>query len=169
MRKTLYFLIFLFSLSASSQSKPSSIKSLALSYMKAYGDWDYNKMSTFYSDSIHFKDPTAIEAFGSNFDQIGKEKVRALFKSIFPDKLPEHVAFLVKDIFVSGTYAIVNSDYELILPSSWSGDKSHGKIFVRIPIITILKFDKGKISSHKDYADYDSYKKQIALQIKGSK
>ncbi len=170
MRNILYTLMFLFALNANSQNKTPSIKSLSLSYMKAYGDWDYKKMGTFYSDSIHFQDPTAIEAFASsNFDLVGKEKVVGLFKSIFPDKLPEHVAFRVKDLFVSGSYAVISSYYELLLPKSWYKEKADGKIFINIPIVTILRFNKGKIISHSDYADYNAYKKQISLQLKKSK
>jgi hypothetical protein len=36
--------------------------------MQAYSDWDYEKMSTYYHDSIHFVDPTAQVAFKQKFE-----------------------------------------------------------------------------------------------------
>lgn len=151
------------------QAKKDNITDLAIQYLSAYSDWDVAKMKTFYSDSIHFKDPTAIEAFNSDYDVVGKEKVAAKFKSVFPDVLPEHVSFNIKTHFKSGTFVIINSTFELILPKSWYGDAASGKIFVSVPMITILRFKDQKIISHQDYVDYDSYNKQISFQLKKEK
>lgn len=141
----------------------------ALSYMNAYSDWNIDKMKEFYSDSIHFHDPTAVEAFRNNYNVKGKEKVVALLKGIFSGSTPKHISFKVKEHFTSGSFIIINSTFTLIVPTSWFGKQADGKIFVSVPAVTVLRFSKGKIISHKDYFDYDSYKKQIALQLKTKK
>lgn len=150
------------------QAKKVDIINLATQYISAYSDWDVAKMKTFYSDSIHFNDPTAIEVFNSDYDVVGKEKVANKFKSVFPDIKPEYVSFNIKSHFKSGTFVIINSTFELILPKSWYGDAASGKIFVSVPMVTILRFKEQKIISHQDYVDYDSYNKQISYQLKNN-
>ena len=151
------------------KKKTFKIANLALQYMEAYSNWDSHKMKTFYSDSIHFKDPTALEIFGPQYDALGKENVANVFKNVFPEKLPDYINFKVKDYFESGTYVVINSDFEFVLPKAWYGDKASGKIFVSVPLVTILRFKDEKISSHQDFVDYNSYRKQISLQLKDIK
>lgn len=168
--KTILILCCLTSLNVVSQNDATNRNTdIALQYMKAYSAWDVAKMKTFYSDSIQFKDPTAVETFNSNYDAIGKEKVAAIFKGVFPDALPEYVSFNVKEHFKSGSFVVINSTFQLILPKSWNGDTASEKIFVSVPMVTILRFKNQKIISHKDYVDYDSYKQQISLQLKTKK
>lgn len=150
------------------QVKKDNITDLAIQYMAAYSDWNVSKMKTFYSDSIHFNDPTAIEAFNSDYNVVGKEKVANKFKSVFPDIPPEYVSIRIKEHFKSGSFIIMNLTFELILPKSWYGDAATGEIFVSVPMVTILKFKDLKIMSHQDYVDYDSYNKQISYQLKSN-
>lgn len=163
-KKLVYLVLFLVTFHVISQEKEGAIKDLALNYMKAYSNWDYAKMNTFYTDSIHFKDPTAQEVFGLGYDLVGKDKVTTFFKSIFPNALPEHLSFIIKEHFVSGSHVVVNATFNLILPEGWYGGGRSGKIFVSVPLVTILRFQGEKIMMHHDYVDYNSYLKQIRLQ-----
>nr|WP_298924599.1 nuclear transport factor 2 family protein [uncultured Allomuricauda sp.] len=166
---SVYFLFLFAANIICAQVSQDSLSKMALDYMSAYSEWNVEKMGAFYKDSVHFKDPTAVEAFQTNFDLVGKDKVMSLLKSVFPDAPPEYASFKVKEHFVSGTHAIINSNFELVLPKSWFGDSALGKIFVSVPMVTILKFDEKKISSHFDYVDYNSYQKQISFQVKEKK
>jgi len=164
-----YILFFLFSIGITNisigQINSTKISEIGIKYMRAYSDWNVDVMGTFYADSIHFQDPTAKEAFQISFDFTGKENVISMFRNVFKDQKPEHVAFKVKNTFESGSYVIFNSNYELIAPSSWFGKNVTDKVFISISVLTILKFKNDKIIEHIDYADYNSYKKQIGLQI----
>ena len=160
-----FFLTFIF-YNISAQSIQKTPEKDALAYIEAYSKWDVDKMKKFYADSIHFHDPTAVEAFDAKYNVKGKDKVAKLFKNIFQNSLPEHISFKVNNYFSSGSFVVINTTFNLILPKSWYGDKANGKIFVSVPAVTILRFSKGKIISHKDYFDYDSYKKQISFQLK---
>jgi limonene-1,2-epoxide hydrolase len=76
------------------------------------------------------------------------------------------VVFKLNSHFKSDNFVIINSTFESILPDEWFGNNANGKVFVSLPIVTILKFVGDKIISHTDYADYNTYKKQIQLQMK---
>ncbi|TJY37785.1 nuclear transport factor 2 family protein [Pontimicrobium aquaticum] len=145
-----------------------SSEDLALEYMEAYGNWDFDKMKTFYDDNIRFQDPTATEAFKSAFETVGKEKVYTMFKGVyqaFENNKPPYISINVDKIFSSGSFVVVNSTYQSVLPNVWYKNSNTEKIMVSIPILTILQIKNGKIVSHKDYADYDTWNKQIQAQL----
>ena len=168
MKKTMVLIlgVTLLGIPMNAQNETKTIEELALGYMAAYSEWNPQKMGSFYADSVQFKDPTALEVFGPKFNVQGKDELVELMAGIFPDGPPEYVNFAVKDYFVSGTYAVVNSTFELVLPKQWYGEAADGEIFVSVPITTILRFKEGKLVSHQDYVDYNNYQKQIKLQLK---
>ncbi|TJY37791.1 nuclear transport factor 2 family protein [Pontimicrobium aquaticum] len=149
-------------------SAVKSSETIALEYMKAYGNWDFEKMKTFYDENIHFEDPTAAEAFKSGFETVGKEKVYTMFKGVyqaFENNKPPYISINVDKIFSSGSFVVINSTYESILPNSWYKNSNTEKIMVSIPFLTVLQIKNGKITIHKDYADYDTWTKQIQAQL----
>lgn len=145
-------------------------KDIALRYMSAYGNWDFDSMKTFYAEDVYFKDPTGSEKFNQKFEYVGKENVYQFFKGIFnnafSDGKPPYVSFKIGNVFSTGTFVIVNSTFECILPNRWFRDSNNEKIFISIPFLTILQIKNNKIISHTDYGDYDTYNKQIEAQIK---
>ena len=160
-------LIFSFSnLFAQQQAKPKAdIGKLALEFMHAYSDWDTDKMGNYYDDAVHFEDPTANDAFNNGSDVTGKDSVLKFIKAIFKEKT-DFVRFDVKSHFVSKNYVVVQSLFETIIPQAWLGPKGSefGKVFISIPVTTVLHFKDDKIIEHIDYADYNTYLKQIRLQ-----
>jgi len=143
-------------------------KTIALEYMEAYGNWDFEKMKTYYDENVHFDDPTGAEAFKSKFDVNGKENVYNLIKNVykaFEDSKPPYIKIEIDKVFTSGSFIVINSTYESIIPNSWFKDSNSEKIMVSIPFLTILQIKEGKITSHKDYADYDTWNKQIQAQF----
>ncbi len=169
MTQTLFTFLFVLGIASfinGQNNEHVDIEKLALDYMKAYSDWNYEKMSTFYHDSIHFIDPTAQVAFKQKFEHKGIENVKNSFKRIYGEAKPEFVVFKVNSHFISDNFAIINSTFESILPEEWFGDKANGKVFIALPVVTILKFAGDKIISHIDYADYNTYRQQIKLQMK---
>ncbi|SFS69973.1 nuclear transport factor 2 family protein [Lutibacter maritimus] len=172
--KTKYTLFLLYILTpilfySQSDSESQSTKILAIEYMKAYGKWDFDTMKTYHSEDIHFEDLTGSEAFDQKFDFHGKENVLAFFKNVFKggfenDK-PPYVDFKIEKIFESGSFIIINSTFESLIPNSWFGKNTSDKILISIPFLTILQIKNARIISHKDYGDYNTYKKQIKAQL----
>lgn len=140
---------------------------IALDYMKAYASWDIDQMSTHYSPSVHFTDFVAMEAFkGATFDHQGKENVTAFWKGIFENKKPEFVNVTVQNVYATSSFVVLHTLFELILPDEWTPN-STDKVLVSFPIKTVLQFQDGKIINQKDFANYNLYRKQIGIQIKG--
>lgn len=172
MKKIIYATILFVSINLVSfaQTEIDTNKDVAMAYMKAYGNWDFDKMKTFYSENIHFEDPTAKEAFKQSFIFDGKENVYNFFKSVFKDKFdgdkPPYVNFNITNTFTTGSHTVVNSTFECILPTSWFKENSQETIFISIPFTTILTIENGLIIRHIDYGDYTTYFEQINAQIK---
>ena len=171
MRKLFYFTLILFVNYVSiAQSKENTSNKIALEYMEAYGHWDFDKMKTFYSENIHFEDPTAKDAFKQTFIFEGKENVYTFFKNVFEGKFenakPTYVNFVIEKNFTSGSYTVINSTFECILPTSWFKKDSNETIFISIPFTTVLSIENGLINSHIDYGNYTKYFEQINAQIK---
>ena len=154
---------------ALSQTAQDSIRQIAYDYMEAYGDWDFDKMKTFYHDDIFFNDPTASKAFNTDFSAKGKENVYNFFKNIFNGQFkndkPPYVKFKIEKSFQSNGYCIFNTVFESILPVSWFKKDSNEKILISMPFVTILEFQGNKILSHTDYGDYVTYQEQIDAQL----
>lgn len=171
MKKLIYCILFLsINLVSFAQTKTDTNKEIAMAYMKAYGNWDFDKMKTFYSEDIHFEDPTAKEAFKQSFVFEGKENVYNFFKNVFKGKFdndkPPYVNFIIAKTFFSGSYSIINSTFECVLPTSWFKENSEETVLISIPFTTILTIENGLIKRHIDYGDYTTYFKQINAQIK---
>lgn len=153
-----------------SQESDNTVEKIALEYMEAYGDWDFDRMKTFYADNVIFEDPTGTEAFGQAFKFEGKEKVHSFFKGIFKDKFendkPPYVSFIIEKTFFSGSHAIINSTFECIIPTSWYKEGSDETVLISVPFVTILQIKNGLIESHTDYGDYKKYNTQIQSQLK---
>jgi hypothetical protein len=156
--------------SAVSQTQKDSIKHKAIEYIKAYGDWDFEKMKTFYADSITFSDPTASKAFKVHFSATGKENVYTFFKNIFKGQFennkPKYVKFRINKSFQSDNFVILNTTFESILPITWFKENSNEKVLISMPFVTILEFENNKIIKHTDYGNYTIYKEQINVQIR---
>ena len=170
MRLLFYCTLCLFINSLSfAQSETNANKNIAMDYMEAYGNWDFDKMKTFYSENIHFEDPTANDAFKQPFVFDGKEKVYQFFKNVFEGKFenakPSYVNFIIEKSFTSGSHTVVNSTFECVLPTSWFAKNSNETIFISIPFTTILTIENGLITTHIDYGNYTKYFEQINAQI----
>ena len=138
----------------------------ALAYMKAYSAWDIDKMGSFYQDSVHFTDYTAIEAFkGSDYDHVGKNDVVNFWKGIFNNKKPDYVNITVHGVFSTANFVVLHTVFDLLLPDDWT-PKSSDKVLVSLQIKTVLGFEDGKIIRHIDFANYDLYMKQMRIQTK---
>lgn len=151
------------------QTKTDSIETVAREYMKAYSNWDFEKMKSFYSDGVHFEDPTATEAFGQPYVFDGKEKVHGFFNNVFKDRFkndrPPYVKFNMERVFSTGSLVIISSTFECIVPTSWYKEKSDEALLISIPFVTILEVKNGQITKHFDYGDYKKYNAQIRAQL----
>ncbi len=172
MRKLFYGIVCIFTICQSYAQTPdlAANKKVAMDYMEAYGNWDFDKMKTFYAENVHFEDPTASEVFKQAFKYEGKENVYNFFRNVFKDRFendkPPYVDFIIEKSFTSGSITVINSVFECVLPVSWFKENSKETVLVSVPFVTILTIKDGLIHKHIDYGDYSKYFEQINAQTK---
>lgn len=165
MKKTVFILLCLTG-GLHLYGQQNSEEQIAKAYMQAYSNWDFEKMSTFYHDSVRFHDPTAEAAFpNAAYKHQGKDAVKGFFSGVFNQQQPEFVRLKSNGEFSAANIFIFHSDFECILPSAWFGEGVEGKVFVSIPLDTILEIKDGKIYRHTDYGGYKIYNSQINAQL----
>lgn len=165
-RILLFVLVLAIGNPLSAQNNADENEKIAKAYIAAYNNWDFEAMSKLHHDSIHFHDPTAEVAFANgSYKHDGKAAVKGFFSGVFNNGQPEHVKLVVKETFSSVNIFIFHSDFECVLPGSWFGKDVTEKVFVSIPLDTILEIKDGKVFRHTDYGDYSSYARQIQSQI----
>lgn len=136
---------------------------IARDYIKAYASGDVETMASFYADQIDFKDLTAKNVFKSqNYELQGKDKVKSFWKGVLVDSNPGFLNVEIDGSFYASNFVMLNTRFSMVLPKTWTGGKEG--VYVNIPIKTVLQIKEGKIIKHFDFADYNVYNKQIALQ-----
>ena len=136
---------------------------IAREYIKAYASGDVESMASFYADKIDFKDLTAKNVFKSqNYELQGKDQVKSFWKGVLVDSNPGFLNVEIDGLFYASNFVMLNTRFSMVLPKAWTGGKDG--VYVNIPIKTILQIKDGKIIKHFDFADYNVYNKQIALQ-----
>lgn len=136
---------------------------IARDYIKAYASGDVETMASFYADQIDFKDLTAKNVFKSqNYELQGKDKVKSFWKGVLVDSNPGFLNVEIDGLFYASNFVMLNTRFSMVLPKTWTGGKEG--VYVNIPIKTILQIKEGRIIKHFDFADYNVYNKQIALQ-----
>jgi len=132
-------------------------------FIKAYSQADVEVMSSYYADSIDFKDLTAKSFFkGDNYERKGKKNVKLFWKNILVDSKPKYVNISLDRLFYASEYVMISTRFSMILPSKWTAGRTN--VYINIPIKTIFQIKGGKIVSQYDFADYNLYEYQTALQ-----
>lgn len=136
---------------------------IAEQYIAAYSSQNPKGMRDLYHDDIIFKDLTAKDTFKSDdFELEGKSVVFAFWDNILTASKAKYINVKINGMFYSASYVVLDTQFSMILPESWTGGKPN--VLVSFPIKTILQIKDGKILKHYDFADYNTYNEQIKLQ-----
>lgn len=145
----------------SAQPQPTNL-SISLNYLKAYEELDFDKMGTFYHDSIVFEDLIYEEVYNQPGRIAGKDNVVKTWKSVFQHK-PEYVRIAVREAFASGSYVVLDQIFENM---TRAGEKT---ALIKGQMLTVLKFKGGKIIEQKDFAEYSAFNRQMLFQSRNEK
>jgi len=130
-------------------------ESLAIAdkYIIEYQKFDVDKMVNYYADDVVFIDPTS-EIYGeNNFHMQGKKNIVDKFTSLIKSYGQFTLKYNIKQKFETAGYVV----YQGVLKSSTvNGDSTYSGCGA---ITTILTFKAGKITEHRDYFDYNGYKR----------
>lgn len=162
MRKvTLLLALCLFSTLGFSQSAKSRQVEVANLFFKAYEELNFDKMATYWDDSVILKDFVVAELYQIPEQFKGRENVLNLWKQAFA-KLPNYLKIDIHNQFESGPYVVTNLSLE---SSASQGDKvgiTRGEMF------TIFKFEGDQIVEHLDFGDYFTWGRQIESVLRGN-
>ena len=162
MRKvTLLLALCLFSMIGFSQSAKFRQVEVANQFFKAYEEMDFDKMASYWDDSVVLKDYVVAELYKIPEQFKGRETVLKLWKQAFA-KLPNYMKIDIHNQFESGPYVVTNLSLE---SSSSQGDKTG---ITRGEMFTIFKFEGDKIVEHLDFGDYYTWGRQIESVFKGN-
>lgn len=143
-------------------AQPADNLTLARNYLKAYEELDFDKMGTFYHDSIVFEDLIYEEVYKQPGRVEGKDNVVNTWKSAFQHK-PEYIRITVREAFASGSYVVLDQIFENM---TRAGEKTS---LIKGQMLTVLKFKAGKIIEQKDFAEYSAFNRQMLFQSRNEK
>lgn len=149
-----YIFIFTFAaITAVSQQNDTTNLSVTRSFFEAYEAGDFDKMSTFWHDSIILMDPIIAELYGYDAKHVGRQVVLDLWKGAFAKK-PNYINIDIHKQFTSKNY-VVN---DLILEISTTKDNQ--AVVTTMRMFSVFKFEDGKIIEHIDFPDYFAWERQ---------
>ncbi|WP_254304016.1 nuclear transport factor 2 family protein [Shewanella sp. VB17] len=151
----MFAFIILPSMAANGQM-PSE-QQLAVKYIKAVTDHDYNTLVNFYNRDSVFNDKTADKTY------TGKRDILSFLKRAHQGVL--EYDFNIEHMFNSDSLVVMIGNYHYKGPGEQFGKP--GKIIdLAIPSVTTVTFDEdtNRVKEHLDLMDYQTMADQLAIQ-----
>ena len=126
-------------------------------YMIAWNEHNIQKIDSFYADDVLWYD------LGYDYTTKGKVEVSKAIIQAFMGSVPDMYWAKSGDVFVSKNTIIYEWVYGGTFSGEWDGVLVKDKKFTIKGMSTTTINKDGKITSHKDYYDLYSFKKQLGL------
>lgn len=150
---TLCFFTLPLAISAEETStEPNELKRLALEYLGALADADWQKQKTFYTEESVFEDPTA-DLFGEPWHIRGADEITDFWRTSYESSGTLGVVNTFDRIFVNGSRVVLVYDALVRfdgLQVGFPGERLEGTI----QGVTVLRIEGGKVLHHLDHVDY---------------
>lgn len=141
------------------EERQNDLEKTARTYLSAYSRQDLKAMIRCYGETPRFWDPTA-SLFGMGEALVGKDVIRATLATAFAPVLEMKIE--PTRAFFSHRTAVFLSQAEWSTAGSALGLKSKSVSFA-VPMMTVLRIEKGKVLEHLDYCDYEPALAKVAL------
>ncbi|MEM9598333.1 MAG: nuclear transport factor 2 family protein [Acidobacteriota bacterium] len=131
---------------------PGEQKRLALEYLGALADADWEKQKTFYTDESVFEDPTA-DLFGEPWRLSGADEITDFWRTNYESSGTLGVVNTFDRIFVNGSRVILVYEARVRFDGvqvGFPGEQLEGTI----QGVTVLRIEGGKVLHHLDHVDY---------------
>jgi ketosteroid isomerase-like protein len=114
-------------------------------YFAAYIDRRWDELEPLLAAEARFLDPTAEAVFGK-VEVAGKRAVIEFFRANYANL---RMAFTPQRVIHSGAYALFEGElhWHMVLPQRTLEIE-------RMPFVTVLRIEDGRVAEHRDYADY---------------
>ena len=134
----------------------ASTKTVAERYFKNYAQLNGDSMAIDIADDVTIDDLTSKLLF-NNPRISGKEEAVKNFKR---DKIIFNVSVPLSRSFFSGNYGVFEGVYTY---SMYTPSKE--VVSFALPIVVTIKVENGKVTEHRDYADYQTYLSQMQKEM----
>ena len=138
-------------------AKDIQVSEVLDNYMVAWNEHDIQKIDSFYADDVVWYD------LGYDYITKGKVEVSKAIIQAFMGSVPDMYWGQSGDVFVSKNTIIYEWVYGGTFSGEWDGVLVKDKKFTVKGMSTTTINKNGKITSHKDYYDLYSFKKQLGL------
>jgi len=138
-------------------AKDVQVSEVLDNYMIAWNEHDIQKIDSFYADDVVWYD------LGYDYTTKGKVEVSKAIIQAFMGSVPDMYWGKSGDVFVSKNTIIYEWIYGGTFNGDWDGVLVKDKKFTVKGMSTTTINKDGKITSHKDYYDLYSFKKQLGL------
>ena len=138
-------------------AKEVQVSQVLENYMGAWNAHDVKKIDTFYADDVVWYD------LGYDYTTKGKKNVTKAIINAFMSSVPDMYWVKSGDVFVSKNSIVYEWTYGGTFNGEWDGVAIKNREFSIKGISTTTINKDGKITSHKDYYDLYSFKKQLGL------
>jgi ketosteroid isomerase-like protein len=127
--------------------------SVAIRYLNAIDDMDWQEMSALLSESAHYTDPTMTYYERPAIDLTGRERIVEFWRSSSEDSGTSDISYTVTQCFETAGYHMVNLDIAITVSGEfWNVDKD--VILIPGKVVSVIRIDDGKVSEHHDFVGY---------------
>lgn len=142
-------------------AQPSSNLEVGIRYLDALYAFDYAELEDVFDPDAVFEDPTVVAFAGEAVRVTGRSAIFDFFRQASEGIVDG--GFEVLSSFATGQFVVFNLEYW----STFEGELMavQAKIItIKVPGVTILKFQDGLLIHHTDHVDYELLHEQVAKQ-----
>lgn len=131
----------------------ASCGDIAMRYLKAIDDMDWQVMRSLLAEDAWYTDPTMTHYDRPAIDLRGADAVVKFWRSASEDSGTSNIEYNVSGCFETAGYAMVNLDIRITVAGEfWNVAKD--KIVIPGKVVSIVRVVDGKVAEHHDYVDY---------------
>ena len=139
-------------------SDTGPVEEAALSYLETLYRLEFERLPSLMADGIEFLDPPGIALGADHLSARGREAVIAAFEQGAAGT--RNPGFEVHHRFEVGGFVVFTLTYFSEIAGSLVG-VDRDWVPVRVPGVTILRMEGGRVVEHRDYVDHDVLRAQI--------
>ncbi|QSE96109.1 nuclear transport factor 2 family protein [Fulvivirga lutea] len=133
---------------------------IANKFFEAYEAQDFDKMASYWHDSVRGQDVVYGDLFKTQDTYFGRETILSLWKEAFRIK-PNYINIDIREQFTSGNFVVTDQLFETSTTRDGKVNVIHGEM------ITVFKFENGKIREQYDFGDYYAWDRQTKSAMNG--
>ena len=126
---------------------------VALLYLAAIDEMDWQTMSSLLADDARYTDPTMIYYDRPAIDLVGRNAIVAFWRSSSEESGTSDIGYTVTGCFETAGYHVVNLDIAIrVAGKFWNVDRPESLIPGRV--MSVIRVREGAVIEHHDYVSY---------------